>query len=151
MTKERDPSWVRHAEEMFQEMKEKVSISQISYHVMMNIYCKSSDREGARKAEELLWSMAKERFSPSDISYNICIDAYARRGDPKRAEMLLEEMISLYDSGKKECRPTIHGFASVVSRGQKLDLHCAFLHFGPEFAACSLLSLDQCSSKIWQR
>lgn len=44
MTKEEDPKWVVLAENLFQEMKEKVSISEISYHVMMNIYSKSIDR-----------------------------------------------------------------------------------------------------------
>lgn len=115
MTKESDPKWVKRAEEMFEEMKEKVSVSQITYHVMMNIYGKSKDKDGARKAEELLRRMVQEKdIFPSDISYNICIDAYARRGDHGNAVRLLEEMISLSDKGNEECRPTIHSFASVV-------------------------------------
>ncbi|KAL7537018.1 hypothetical protein ACHAXR_007541, partial [Thalassiosira sp. AJA248-18] len=115
MTKESDPKWVARAEDMFQEMKQKVSTSQITYHVMMNIYGKSSDRDGSTKAVELLRTMENENLSPSDISYNICIDAYARRGDHRKAESLLDEMISLTDQGKAGCRPTIHSFASVVN------------------------------------
>ena len=115
MTKEGDPKWVRCAEDMFQEMKDKnIPISQITYHVLMNIYSKSKDPDGARKAEELLRSMKKEDFSLNDFSYNICIDGYARRGDHRRAESLLEEMISLTESGNLNCQPTIHSFASVV-------------------------------------
>jgi len=115
MTKETNPKWVVIAEDMFQEMKEKVSISDITYHVMMNIYCKSSDSDGARKAEELLRNMEKEKLHPSQISYNICIDACARRGDHRKAESLLQEMLSLSDKGNAKCRPTIHSFASVVN------------------------------------
>lgn len=115
MTKEGDPKWVRCAEDMFHEMKDKnVPISQITYHVLMNIYSKSKDPDGARKAEELLRRMEKEDFSLNDFSYNICIDGYARRGDHRRAESLLEEMISLTEKGNINCQPTIHSFASVV-------------------------------------
>ena len=115
MTKESDPKWVHRAEDMFDEMKQTVTISQITYHVLMNIYGKCAGEEGARKAEELLRSMEKDGFSASDISYNICIDAYARRGNYQKAEGLLEEMISLSQRGRTECRPSIHSFASVVS------------------------------------
>jgi len=100
------------AEDMFQEMRGKVSISEITYHVMMNIYGKSNDSDGARKAEQLLRSMEKEKLNPNNISYNICIDACARRGDHRKAESLLEEMISLSDP---QCQPSIHSFASVVN------------------------------------
>ena len=115
MTKE--PEWVQCAEDIFQEMKNKnISISDITYHVFMNIYAKSRDLNGATKSEELLRCMEKEeRLRPSDISYNICIDAYARRGDHRNAERLLDEMISLSDGGNVKCQPTIHSFASVVS------------------------------------
>ena len=97
LTKEGDPKWVSLAEDIFQEMKDKqVPISQITYHVLMNIYGKSKNPDGARKVEELLRTMKSSgEFSPDDITYNICIDAYARRGDHKRAESLLEEMIML--------------------------------------------------------
>lgn len=115
MTKEGDTKWVRCAEDMFQEMKDKnIPISQITYHVLMNIYSKSKDPDGARKAEELLRRMEKEDFSLNDFSYNICIDGYARRGDHRRSESLLEEMISLTERGNLTCQPTIHSFASVV-------------------------------------
>lgn len=114
MTKEKDPKWVAKAEDMFEEMKGKISTSQITYHVMMNIYAKSADRDGARKAEELLFRIEEENFSPSYISYNICIDAYARRGNHRKAQSLLDEMISLADQGKTDCRPSIHSFAAVV-------------------------------------
>ncbi|KAL9188124.1 hypothetical protein ACHAXT_006502 [Thalassiosira profunda] len=115
MTKESDPKWVHRAEDMFDEMKQTVTISQITYHVLMNIYGKCAGEEGARKAEELLRSMEKDGFSASDISYNICIDAYARRGNYQKAEGLLEEMISLSQRGRTECRPSIHSFASVIN------------------------------------
>ena len=114
MTKENDPKWVKCAEDIFQEMKEKLPVSEITYHVMMNLYGKSTNRDGARKAEEMLRNMEKEKLMLSDISMNICIDAYARRGNHIKAESLLEEMIELSDQGKAKCRPTIHSFASVV-------------------------------------
>mmetsp|Transcript_2926 Transcript_2926/g.5421 ORF Transcript_2926/g.5421 Transcript_2926/m.5421 type:complete len:391 (-) Transcript_2926:161-1333(-) len=56
-----------------------------------------------------------ETLHPSHITYNICIDACARRGNHRKAERLLEEMISLSDGGNAQCRPTIHSFASVVN------------------------------------
>jgi pentatricopeptide repeat protein len=124
ISKERDPTWIRRAEDLFHEMKElrdsrKLSISEISYHVMMNVHGKSGDRDGARKAEGLLRSMEENGLSPNNMSYNICIDAYARRGGSgesvKKAESFIEEMIQLADAGREDCRPTIHSFASVVS------------------------------------
>jgi len=115
MTKESDPKWLAVAEDILQEMKEKnIPISQITYHVMMNIYAKSSDDDGANRAELLLRGMEEEGLAASDISYNICIDAFARRGDYRKAESLLEEMMSLSNHGKVECQPSIHSFASVV-------------------------------------
>ena len=97
----------------------KISISEITYHVMMNVYGRRGNIDGAIRAEELLRSMEKEGLSPNSISYNILIDAYARcgvRGESgNKAESLLQEMISLSNHGKEECRPTIHSFASVVS------------------------------------
>lgn len=112
MTKESDPKWVARAEALLQELKDKgVSRGEVTYHTMMNIYGKSSDNDGARKAEDLL---RNAEFQPNSTSYNICIDAYARRGDHKKAQSLLEEMMSLSDQGRLECRPTIHSFASVV-------------------------------------
>ena len=110
-------SWVKCAEDLFQEMKDNnVPISQITYHVLMNIYGKSKDVNGAVKVEELLRSMDHtDHFKPSEFSYNICIDAYARRGDHRKATSLLEEMISLTDQGNREFQPTIHSFASVVN------------------------------------
>jgi pentatricopeptide repeat protein len=115
MTKESDPKWLVVAEDMLHEMKEKnIPIGQITYHVLMNIYGKISDKNGARKAEMLLRGMEEEGLVATDISYNICIDAYARRGDCQKAESLLEEMISLSNCGRLDCRPSIHSFASVV-------------------------------------
>lgn len=124
MSKEKDPIWVNRAEEIFEQMKKmrdagKLSISEITYHVMMNVYGKSSNKDGAQKAEELLRGMQEDGASPNSISYNICIDAYARRalhhGSVRKAESFLDELISLSNQGNKECQPTIHTFASVVS------------------------------------
>lgn len=115
MTKESDPKWLLVAEDMLKEMKENnIPIGQITYHVLMNIYGKSSDKTGASKAELLLRGMEEEGLAANDISYNICIDAYARRGDYRKADTLLEEMISLSNHGRVDCRPSIHSFASVV-------------------------------------
>ena len=153
MTKEGDPKWVRCAEDMFQEMKDKnIPISQITYHVLMNIYSKSKDPDGARKAEELLRSMTKEDFSLNDFSYNICIDGYARRGDHRRAESLLEEMISLTESGNLTCQPTIHSFASVV---RDFFLLTVFVRPSDDLfllTSYTLLidSTGKCVSKIWR-
>jgi pentatricopeptide repeat protein len=93
----------------------KVFIGQVTYHGMMNIHAKNSSKDGAKKAETFLRGMESEGFSPGEMSYNICIDAYARRGDHRKAQSLLEEMISLSDNGNVECRPSIHSFASVVN------------------------------------
>ncbi len=115
MTKESDPKWLLVAEDTLEEMKEKnIPIGQITYHVLMSIYGKSSDKDGANKAEMLLRGMEEEGLAASDISYNICIDAYARRGDYRKAASLLEEMISLSNHGRVDCRPSIYSFAAVV-------------------------------------
>ncbi len=120
MSKESD-QWLSYAEDVLQEMKDKqVVISQVTYHGMMNIHAKSSSRDGAKKAEEFLRGMEAEGLSLNEMSYNICIDAYARRGDHRKAQSLLEEMLSLSGCGNAECRPSIHSFASVV----RLYLRC---------------------------
>ena len=122
MSKESD-QWLFYAEDVLQEMKDKnVGISQVTYHGMMNIHAKSSSGDGAKKAEEFLRGMEAEGVSLNDMSYNICIDAYARRGDHRKAQSLLEEMLSLSDCGNVECRPSIHSFASVV----RLYRRCVF-------------------------
>lgn len=114
LSKESD-HWLSYAEDVLQEMRDKnVDISQVTYHGMMNIHAKSSSGDGAKKAEEFLRGMEAEGLSLNDMSYNICIDAYARRGDHRKAQSLLEEMLSLTDRGNVECRPSIHSFASVV-------------------------------------
>ena len=118
MTKRTDFDMVAAAEALFEEMKglkdkKQLSISEITHHVMMNVYGKSRDAKGAKRAEELLRSMESDGLTPNSTSYNICIDAYARRGDYIMAKSLLDEMIAL--SEESECRPTIHSFAAVVS------------------------------------
>jgi hypothetical protein len=45
---------------------------------MINNLGKSRDKDGARKAEDLLRTMENEGVLPGLISYNSCIDAYAR-------------------------------------------------------------------------
>lgn len=127
ISKESEPSWVDCAEEIFhQQMPHK---SKITYHIMMNLHGKSSNTDGAKKAEGLLRGMKKQGLSPDDWTYNICIDAYARRGHVSKAQNLLEEMIFLSNQGKLECRPSIHSFASVVSsylhHGASLPIYCS--------------------------
>jgi pentatricopeptide repeat protein len=148
MSKESD-QWVSYVEDILHEMKDKkVLVSQVTYHGMMNVFAKSSSRDGAKKAEEFLRGMAAEGLSLSEMSYNICIDAYARRGDHRKAQSLVEEMLSLSDRGNIECRPSIHSFASVVR---------FFLRCRPQLRSNDLTSftchspyLGQCSSKIWR-
>jgi pentatricopeptide repeat protein len=114
-SKESD-QWASYADDILQEMKDKkISIGQVTYHGMMNIHAKNSSKDGAKKAEIFLRGMESEGLSPGEMSYNICIDAYARRGDHRKAQSLLEEMISLSDNGNVECRPSIHSFAAVVN------------------------------------
>ena len=110
---------VTSAEALFEEMKELrdkklLTISEITFHVMMNVYVKSRDSNGAARAEELLRSMQADGLSLNATSYNICIDGYARRGDSEKAKSLLDEMIAVSEA-RTECRPTIHSFAAVVS------------------------------------
>jgi hypothetical protein len=83
ISKQEDPIWVKRAEELFQEMKRlnsmgKLTISDLTYNVMMNVHGKSSSKDGAEKAEELLRTMEHVGILPGIISYNSCIDAYAR-------------------------------------------------------------------------
>ncbi|KAL3788273.1 hypothetical protein HJC23_011905 [Cyclotella cryptica] len=120
ISKQEDPTWVKRAEEIFQETIRLNSmgmstISAMTYNVMMNVYGKSSNKDGAERAEELLRTMEKLGILPGIISYNSCIDAYARRGDYSKAESLIDEMISLAEQGREECRPTIHSFAALVN------------------------------------
>ena len=110
---------VTSAEALFEEMKglkekKHLSISEITFHVMMNVYGKSRNVDGATRAEALLRSMQSDGLSLNATSYNICIDAYARRGDSKKAKSLLDELIAISEV-HTECRPTIHSFAAVVS------------------------------------
>lgn len=119
MTKHTGTEMVSSAEDLFEEMKDlktkkQLSISEITFHVMMNVYGKSRDFNGAKRAEELLRSMQSNELTPNSTSYNICIDAYARRADHIRATSLLDEMVALSEHNS-ECRPTIHSFAAVVS------------------------------------
>lgn len=110
---------VTSAEALFEEMKgleekNQLSISEITFHVMMNVYGKSRHANGAARAEKLLRSMQADGLSLNATSYNICIDAYARRGDSEKAKKLLDEMVTMSEV-HAECRPTIHSFAAVVS------------------------------------
>lgn len=119
MTKQTGTEMVTSAEALFKEMKgmkdkKQLSISEITLHVMMNVYGKSRNANGAKRAEELLRSMQSDGLSLNATSYNICIDAYARRGDSNKAKNLLDEMIAI-SQVHTECRPTIHSFAAVVS------------------------------------
>ncbi|KAL7517793.1 hypothetical protein ACHAWX_002683 [Stephanocyclus meneghinianus] len=62
ISKQEDPIWVKRAEELFQEMKTlnsmgKLTISDLTYNVMMNVHGKSRSKGGAKKAEELLRTM----------------------------------------------------------------------------------------------
>ena len=119
MTKQTGAEMVTSAEALFNEMKElkakkQLSISEITFHVMMNVYGKSCDVNGATKAEDLFRKMQSDGLSLNATSYNICIDAYARRGDSHKAKSLLDEMIATSERNTG-CRPTIHSFAAVVS------------------------------------
>ncbi len=125
MTLDADPSWVDRAEELFEEMKNlhragELTIKNITFHIIMNLYAKSSRIDGAQKAEALLRRMDRDGVCVIDMTYNICIDACARRafhrGYSKKAEYFLEEMISLSEKGNVNCSPKNHSFASVVSR-----------------------------------
>ena len=74
---------VKEAEELFQECLSMTqngdsTISDMEYNVMINVYGKSNDAEGAEKAEALLRLMQENGVEPTIISYNSCIDAYAR-------------------------------------------------------------------------
>ena len=83
MSKQEDPVWIKRAQELFNELKGlkeagKLTISALTYNVMINNLGKSRDKDGARKAEDLLRTMENEGVLPGLISYNSCIDAYAR-------------------------------------------------------------------------
>mmetsp|Transcript_29269 Transcript_29269/g.60987 ORF Transcript_29269/g.60987 Transcript_29269/m.60987 type:complete len:708 (-) Transcript_29269:4026-6149(-) len=124
MSRDADPSWIERAEELFEEMKRlrsagKLTIKNITFHIIMNLYAKSSRIDGARKAEDLLRGMESDGVCVSDMTYNICIDACARRafhrGNSKKAEHFLEEMISLSEKGNLHCSPKNHSFSSVIN------------------------------------
>lgn len=153
MTKRTDSGMVTSAEALFEEMtglrdNKKLSISEITLHVMMNVYGKSRDADGARRAEELLRSMqSDDDLTPNSTSYNICIDAYARRGDHARAKSLLDEMIAVSEDGENT-RPTIHSFAAVVSvSASRVVIKCVII--SPSLSLFLLLDvLGECPCKV---
>jgi pentatricopeptide repeat protein len=115
---------------------------------MMNVYGKSRDADGAKRAEELLRSMqSDDDLTPNSTSYNICIDAYARRGDHARAKSLLDEMIAVSEDGENT-RPTIHSFAAVVSVSVSRDvIKCVMI--SPSLSLFLLLDvLGECPCKV---
>ena len=83
MSKQTDLIWVTKAEELFAELQAfsnsgQMTISDMTYSVMMNVYGKSIDRDGPQKAVRILRDMKEKGVQPTVISYNSCIDAFAR-------------------------------------------------------------------------
>ena len=83
ISKQTDLSWVAKAEELFEEVlalsaSGQMTISDMTYSVMINVYGKSIDSDGPQKAVRMLREMKKKGIQPTTISYNSCIDAFAR-------------------------------------------------------------------------
>jgi pentatricopeptide repeat protein len=83
MAKHKDSESLTKAEALFEEMRDceqsgTLTISEMTYNVMMNVYGKSSHKDGAKKAKGLLSVMESNGIQPTNVSYNSCIDAFAR-------------------------------------------------------------------------
>jgi pentatricopeptide repeat protein len=120
MSKQGDAQSIKEALTVFRELQElsrngHLTISDLTYNVMINVYGKSNDKDGARHAENLLRTMENDGIQPTIISYNSCIDAYARRGDVAKAESLIDEMVTLSEQGREDFRPTIHSYAALIN------------------------------------
>lgn len=81
MSKQGDAQSIEKALTIFRELQTlsssgengRLTISDLSYNVMITVYGRSDDKDGARHAESLLRSMEDNGVQPTIITYNSCI------------------------------------------------------------------------------
>jgi pentatricopeptide repeat protein len=87
-----------------------------TYNTILNALHKSNRSDAAEKAEFFFNAIP----SPDTVTYNTLLNIYANNGKVDKAVKLFQQMQLDFDSRKnKDCRPSMHTFASVLNALQK--------------------------------
>lgn len=117
------------AENLLQQMVERYDIGHVKhgpdtrlYNYLLNIFAKSNNKDSTERAEKILNNMLELHAAgkggldvrPDVISYTTLLACYAREGNSQQAELLLQKMHTLHETGELKSPPNHISYSVVL-------------------------------------
>jgi pentatricopeptide repeat protein len=115
-SKSKHPCWGQKALSILKDMKKyDVEVTVKTYNLVISVLVSNGKVEDIERAEDLLRYLEETPdFVPDKYSYAPILEAYVRKNMPDRAERVLLDWASLYNSGIARHMPSSHNYKEVI-------------------------------------